>query len=145
MIQSQFMKEFFMISNIYRIMSNLLKEKLLQNNIPLNEAQITILFLMDNNNTMSAESILKMCHFTTSTLLFNLNDLNQNNYIQMDMDNLSYNQKMKDLVNLSADGEKILSLIDNLCANIYTNKNHSPETFLHLSTYEQNLHQLKVK
>lgn len=142
MIESKFMKEFFIISTIYRTMNNLLKEKLTENNIPLNETQITILFLMHNKDMIKTEDILKMGHFTTSNLLFNINTLNNNNYIHVNQKE-DYEEQLDNNINLAKDGKEILISIDKLCKNLETNI--SSEFINLLSNYQQELDCIKVK
>jgi len=117
MLESKFLKEFFIISNIYRTMSNLLKEKLLQHNTPLTETQIMILFLMNNKNTMTSQELLEMGHFSTSNLLFNINNLNNNHYIHVQPSKKSFEYDMNTPVDLSENGGDILKKIHKLCNN----------------------------
>ena len=127
MLESKFMKEFFIISNIYRTMSSLLKEKLLHNNLPLTETQIMILFLMNNKNTqtITSQEILEMGHFSTSNLLFSMNNLTNNNYVHVQHNKKKIGYDMNSPVDLSTNGEDILKKIDKLCDNFkYKSENN---------------------
>ena len=120
MLESKFMKEFFIISNIHRTMSNLLKEKLLQNNLPLTETQIMILFLMNNKdkNIITSQDILEMGHFSTSNLLFSMNSLNNNNYVHVQHNKKKLGYDMHSPVDLSNNGLEMLQKIDKICSNL---------------------------
>jgi hypothetical protein len=139
MIQSKFIKEFLLISNIYRTMNNILKEKLSANNIPINETQLVLLFLMHNSNDLTAEEMLKLGHFSTSNLLFNINTLISNDFAKIpEIENFS--DQLDIPMNLSMDGKDTLNNIDKIFKNINTNSN---EGFLNfLVEYENNIKNL---
>ena len=122
MIQSKFIKEFFMVSNIYRTMNNILKEKLSQNNIPINETQLILLFLMNNSNDLTPDKMLKLGHFSTSNLLFNINTLVSNDFAQI-KEEKNFTDQFDIPMNLSIDGKETLSNIDKIFKNINTNSN----------------------
>ena len=139
MIESKFIKEFFIISNIYRTMNNILKEKLAQNNIPINETQLVLLFLMHNNNNLTPDEMLKLGHFSTSNLLFNINTLVSNDFAQIKEEE-PFKEQLDMPMNLSMDGKGTLNNIDKIFKNINTNSN---ESFLDsLVNYDNNLQSL---
>lgn len=141
MIESKFIKEFLIISHIYRAMNNILKSKLYKHNIPLNETQIVLLFLMNDHNILTGEEMLKLGHFSTSNLLFNINTLLSNNFAVNEVPNSIDNQLDMSL-NLSKNGLNILKDIDKIFKNVSTN---SDETTLNLlAKYEQNLTKIKI-
>ena len=136
MIQSQFIKEFFIVSNIYRTMNNILKEKLSSNNIPINETQLILLFLMNNSNDLTPDQMLKLGHFSTSNLLFNINTLVSNDFAQI-KEEKNFTDQFDIPMNLSMDGKETLSNIHKLFKNVNTNSN---ENFLNvLMEYEKNI------
>lgn len=143
MMESKFMQEFFIISSIYRQMSSLLKEKLLQNNLPLSETQIMILFLMHNQNNMTSQDILRMGHFTSSNLLFNISNLSNSDYVHINYENKDYDQNLSHPMNLSKNGREILNTVDKLCMNIDIDK--SGNILNLLSNYQENLENSFVK
>jgi hypothetical protein len=139
MIESKFMKEFFIISNIYRTMSNVLKEKLLQNNIPLNETQLTILFLMNDNNHITSETILKTGYFNVSSLLFNISGLNNKDYIHLKHN--EYEAQLNCPMEVSDNGKQVLNTIDKIFRKY---KNMDTENLLHLlDEYKKGLETIK--
>jgi hypothetical protein len=136
MINSKFIKEFFIVSNIYRTMNNILKEKLSANNIPINETQLILLFLMNNSNDLTPDEMLKLGHFSTSNLLFNINTLVSNDFAQI-KEEKNFTDQFDIPMNLSMDGKETLSNIDKLFKNINTN---SDDNFLNiLIEYEKNI------
>lgn len=136
MIQSKFIKEFFLISNIYRTMNNILKEKLYLNNIPINETQLVLLFLMHNKNNLTADEMLKLGHFSTSNLLFNINTLVSNDLAQV-KEEKNFSDQLDMPMNLSIDGKDTLNNIDKIFKNVNTNSNDNFLNFL--VEYENNI------
>lgn len=139
MVNSKFIKEFFLISNIYRRMNNILKEKLSQNNIPINETQLVLLFLMHSNNNLTPDEMLKLGHFSTSNLLFNINTLVSNDFAKI-KEEKSFSDQLDIPMNLSNDGTETLNNIHKIFKNINTNSN---ENFINLlAEYENNIEKL---
>lgn len=136
MIQSKFIKEFFLISNIYRTMNNILKEKLYLHNIPINETQLVLLFLMHNKNNLTADEMLKLGHFSTSNLLFNINTLVSNDLAQV-KEEKNFSDQLDMPMNLSIDGKDTLNNIDKIFKNVNTNSNDNFLNFL--VEYENNI------
>ena len=117
-------------------MNNILKEKLSSNNIPINETQLILLFLMNNSNDLTPDQMLKLGHFSTSNLLFNINTLVSNDFAQI-KEEKNFTDQFDIPMNLSMDGKETLSNIHKLFKNVNTNSN---ENFLNvLMEYEKNI------
>jgi hypothetical protein len=141
MIESEFIKEFFIISNIYRNMNNILKDKLVKNNIALNETEIIILFLLSEKNQLTTEEMLKIGYFSSSNLLFNLNSLNNNSYVKSE--NFKEDNPLKATSSLSLNGSSVLSNVNRICKNINTN---CDKNFIDLLIkYQTNINKLSEK
>ena len=131
--ENTFIKEFFLVSNIYRLMSNYVKQQLKHYNIPINETQLNLLFLMHDNHGMSGEDMLTAGNFALSTLLFNINNL-QNTSL-LDRDDGIVNNKLHKQIHVSKDGSTLLAKIENIFKN-----NSNKEFYDHLILYEAYLH-----
>lgn len=119
-------------------MNNVLKNKLKQNNIPINETQLNILFLMyANEKDINPDELLKMGNFALSSLLFNINNLQSTFFLEGKDCITQYN--LKDNIHMSENGKALLERVDKLCANIYKNKDHrqSVDFYHQLIAYEQ--------
>ena len=141
MIESKFIKEFIAISDIYRAMNKILKEKLYKNNIPLNETQIVLLFLMNDHSILTPEEMFKIGHFSTSNLLFNINTLVSNHFAKSTPTN-PLDEQLNIPVNLSKDGKNILKNIDKIFKNI--NIDTHEDFISNLLKYEKKLENLRI-
>lgn len=133
--KSSFIKEFFLISNIYRTMSSYVKQQLKQHNIPVNEVQLNLLFLMYSNDGMSSEELLNSGNFALSTLLFNMNNLQNASLIDTNEDIVNTNLHKE--INISKDGYSLLEKIDKLFQ-----KDGDIELYTQLINYEKKIEKI---
>lgn len=132
MTESDFLKEFFIISNIYRSMSNILKNKLKKCNIPLNETQIQMLFLLYNSKELSSNDMLSIGNYALSTLVFNMNNLQ--NFSCIEGEEMPSSNNLNQTFKISTDGKKLFEKINNLLEESY--KTH-PNSYKTLLAYEK--------
>lgn len=139
--KSSFIKEFFLISSIYRKMSAYVKQQLKQQNIPVNETQLNLLFLMYNNEGMSGDEMLQVGNFALSTLLFNMNNLQNASLIATDKDILNTNLHKQ--IHISEEGYNLLAKIENIFEVRTTKSNiNSDKNFYNdLIHYEQSINE----
>ena len=113
-------------------MNAYVKQQLRLHNIPINEVQLNLLFLMYSNEGMTSEEMLHMGNFSLSTLLFNMNNLQNANLLNTNEDMVSTNMHKK--VNISHSAYNLLEKIEEIFA-----KNGDSKFYNELLNYEKNL------
>lgn len=116
-------------------MSSYVKQQLKQHNIPVNEVQLNLLFLMYSNDGMSSEELLNSGNFALSTLLFNMNNLQNASLIDTNEDIVNTNLHKE--INISKDGYSLLEKIDKLFQ-----KDGDIELYTQLINYEKKIEKI---
>lgn len=116
MWNSQVLKEFFILHIMYNKIKEEIKKITITKNFVLTDIEIIILLLSINNNDITGEEIMKICYLSTSNILYNLNNLSDNNLIKINHNNKlnHFNIKITDKFYITEEGKKMVNIIDNL-------------------------------